>query len=1013
MSAMRGLGVLGLIVVAAALAFFMFDGDAEEPVAAGQTTSNDVASERAEAPAVAPPAADTTDVSPTRTEARAESTPDLTGDPATAAAHEGHRIVGRVVDEGGRPVAGADIRLLPRGLSVIMDSNHEHAPAALRSIETVTAADGRFAFEDVAGSIAREVFVRSRNLVDLTHDVPTTEGDVDLGDLVATLGGTLTGHVVDDAGNPVPGAEVRAWTRDASTRLGGMLVLGDIGGTNARTATTDGGGFFRIDGLKPGAVTALASAEGYTRQSVKGIDLKRGEVTANVKIPVSSGFGIDGIVLDDGGRPLADAEIWVSETVIDLSEGRLSGALSKGRKEATDQTGRFRLTGLRDGSYNLTARKRGYLTRVAAAIDVGSTDVRISLPTSGVLWGYVTDAESAEPVAEFAINQRGPGRFELGALVTPGTRSVLRGAEAATAAGVEEHPSLYAITSLAAEKVDVDVNAEGYTRFGRAGVDVPSGQRIRLDISLTPELTLSGIVYDAAGQPAANATVSVAEQQEDGGFQLGGGMRFSRRVAINDDGGGPEIIEEGADKRATTDTEGRFVVKGLGPGDYSVVANHREWAPSEAAPIMLGEQSVSDLEVVLRAGGRLTGTAFDAEGLVLSGGMVRLKKSAGGMRLPGGMRVGGGPSHGPMGSGPGGDSLSAETGPDGKYEIVGILPGRYVAELTSPRKSGGFGAMIMFEGMGGPEKGTAVTIEEGETASLDLALAPTGTLRGRVTEAGNPVSGVPVSLSKSDAMIPGFGGPSARTDDEGRFELADIEPGTYKMSATPKGGARPITRTVEIDARRVTQEDVNLPSGGITGRVTDTDSGDGIEGVVIEVTPADRDDEPEAPVTRRAAFVAIQTSDSGPGGVQSFTFGNEDEVVMTDSDGNYEVRYLDPADYEVAIRGGGVEAQSKDRVRVHPGGITDGVDFEATRGATLIVRARTSDDEPLHFLRATLTNEQTGEADSQMEVGSPSITFEGLAPGSYQLSVSSGNSEGERAVTISSGEEKEITIDLE
>ncbi|MFG0318505.1 MAG: carboxypeptidase regulatory-like domain-containing protein [Planctomycetota bacterium JB042] len=1014
MSSMRGVLVLVLVGAVAAAAFFLTSGgDADDPVAVGRAEAAETGRDAAEAPALEPAAAAPAPdgATPTRTAATAEAIEAEEDAPAAAATAGGVRVEGRIVDEGGRPVAGAEVRLRPTGIAAF--HHDDEVEEALKSTGTrqVTGLDGRFSFEGVKKPGSRSLFVRSDAFADATRDLPDASGTIDLGDVVVELGGVLTGHVVDDAGNPVPDAEVRAWTREASKSVDGLLMLGDIGGANARETVTDGSGFFRIEGLKPGEVTAIASADGYTPQSRKGITVKRGEVTADVRIPVSIGLGIRGVVVDARGRALEGAEVWYSETVIDLSEGAMTGSLAQGRHDTTDGDGQFRLAGLREGAYNLTARKAGYLPKVATAVEAGATDVRIALSPSGVLWGHVRDARSGEPVSDVEIGPRNLPGLELGAFYVAPDLRVLRGEEAAALVGEEASPSLYAVAELPSDRLEIGARAEGYAPFHRGGVDVPSGERVRFDIDLVPEATISGVVLDAGGTPREGASVAVTRQTTST-VDLGGGMRFSRRVAVRRDGGDAEIVEGGVDARVTADADGRFEVRGLAPGDYSLVATHREWAPSEAVSVSLGEDGLEGIEIGLRTGGRLVGTTYDADGNLLVGGTVRLNQAPVG-GVPGGRTmVGGGPDL--TGTGLDGGGLAATSDESGRYELTGILPGRYFAELKGPAKGGRPGGMIMLSGFGDGPKGTPVTIEEGETATLDLALPPTGSVRGRVSEAGRPLANVPVSLAKSGAMIPGFGGPSTRTDDDGRFLLADVEPGEYEMTVSPKGAARPVERSIEIEARRVAEENVDLPTGVIVGRVTDVDTGDGLPEVVIEVTPADRDEVEAERTTTRAAFVAVRSvSGGGGGGVQSFTFGNEDQTVRTDEDGFYEVRFLEPGDYRVEIREGGVEPQSKDRVRVHPSGRTEGVDFDATRGATLIVRARTRSDEPIQFLRATLTNDVTGDQESQMEFGAPKVTFEGLAPGTYTIELTAGDESGERAVTISSGEEKEVTVDLE
>ncbi|MFH0946301.1 MAG: carboxypeptidase-like regulatory domain-containing protein [Planctomycetota bacterium] len=288
-----------------------------------------------------------------------------------------------------------------------------------------------------------------------------------------------------------------------------------------------------------------------------------------------------------------------------------------------------------------------------------------------------------------------------------------------------------------------------------------------------------------------------------------------------------------------------------------------------------------------------------------------------------------------------------------------------------------------------------------------------GTVTGRVTEAGNPLSGISVSLADSDALFP-MGGPSSRTDDNGQFRMRNVEPGEYTLTVSPKGAPQPIERDVEVRARETTDEQVNLPTGVVAGRVTDAGSGRPIADVVVNVDPARAEGEKAPPRQRRGAIAMVMTASSGgdSGGVTTMKFGNEPDNVVTDSNGYYEVRYVSPGDYKVSISGSGIEKMEKEPVRVFEGQRSEGIDFKAMRGATLIVRPSTGSSDPIHFFQAKLTNQATGETDERMGAGNPSLRIDGLAAGSYLVEVTANEKSGELQVEIGSGEEKEVSIPI-
>jgi protocatechuate 3,4-dioxygenase beta subunit len=76
-----------------------------------------------------------------------------------------------------------------------------------------------------------------------------------------------------------------------------------------------------------------------------------------------------------------------------------------------------------------------------------------------------------------------------------------------------------------------------------------------------------------------------------------------------------------------------------------------------------------------------------------------------------------------------------------------------------------------------------------------------GAVEGRVTTAGGePVGGAAVSVSEG----PPHPDVAARTDAEGRFALANLEPGEYRITASQTGHA-PTTVRVAVQAGRVAE----------------------------------------------------------------------------------------------------------------------------------------------------------------------------------------------------------------
>ena len=1013
MSPLRGIIALAVVLVAAAVIYQM-RGETETPQALtalddGPAAPTDSAMDNT-APDPSSPIPSEALSGTTRTEAQQESLA-----PATdAIAAPAYAITGSVLDEQGRPVSGADVQLVRHfGDDMILLERSEAIMSNAQA--TKTASDGRFQFEAVDATDSFTVRAVPDAL--MSAELKLTQrrtGDLDVGVLTAALGAELIGHVVSDAGQPVPEAEVRAWTKQGNSGSSpGRIVFGDVGARNARSAVTDDAGYFRIRGLEPGNVTALAKAEGFTQESVRDIVIKKGARSADVTIKVSEGSAISGVVVDESGQPLANAEVGVMETVINLDEGGVVGELGQNLSTRSREDGTFRLSGLKSSNYNLSVSKAGFLNDMLRDVEAGTDDVRLTLGKSAVLFGYVRNRVTGQPIQAFDVHLQSEHMGGLpGGLFLPGNSvPVARGPEAATLAGVADAPGLYAVSGLPSKGVSLVVEADGFAEYRFGPVRVDTRGSVQQDAELMPEITLSGRVVDATGQPVPGASVNLTERSDEEAMFLGGG-RIERRMEISNSGGKPRVIDGDSRFNDISDASGRFTLKGIAPGEYQLLASHNEWAPSEQLAMDLGEgDQLEHLVVALRAGGAVTGQTFDADGHVLGQATVALNQAPSAQQGPGGgarsmsMSFGGGL--------PGQGLKQTESDGQGVFRLGGILPGRYLLELKNPNSTGGGAMMFMLVNSGADSKGTPVTIEAGETATVDLYLPPTGTVTGSVTEAGNPLAGVSVSLKDQRSPFP-MGGPSARTDDNGRFQMSNVEPGDYTLTVSPSGAAQPIERDLEVRARETANSDIKLPTGIVAGRVTNSGDGQPISGVIVKVDPAGAKGEEsksrEPP--RRMAMVIMSTEDSGSGGITTMRLGSEPDSVMTDENGYYEVRYVAPGDYTVAVSGSGIEKMKQDRVRVFEGQRSDGIDFKAVLGATLVVRPTTDSSDALHFFRAKLINQATGEEQEQSEVGQPTMRIEGLAAGNYLVEINANNMSGEKQVQIGSGEEKEIQVPI-
>ena len=162
----------------------------------------------------------------------------------------------------------------------------------------------------------------------------------------------IKGQVTAGTGAPVRRAQVRA-----------MSMEGRGGGVTS----TDNNGLFQIRDLPAGRYNVTVMKGGFAQASFgqrrpgdpgTPIDLADGQTAERVNFILSRGGVIAGVVVDDGGEPVAGAQVaamryqWVSGT------RRLVPAPSEGSNDRTDDRGGFRLYGLPPGEYYVSASNR-------------------------------------------------------------------------------------------------------------------------------------------------------------------------------------------------------------------------------------------------------------------------------------------------------------------------------------------------------------------------------------------------------------------------------------------------------------------------------------------------------------------------------------------------------------------------------------------------------------------------------------------------------------------------------
>ncbi|HEY1548739.1 MAG TPA: carboxypeptidase-like regulatory domain-containing protein [Kofleriaceae bacterium] len=359
------------------------------------------------------------------------------------------RLEGQAVDDKKQPIAGATITL-----------------DGVRT--TVSEQDGSFAFDDLAKGDYELAAERGRMYGEDTVSLDDTSDP-----LILTLryGPTLVVHVVDHAGTPQLGVKI-----DAST----IPVL------------TDAAGKASVRGMELGVDRVHVSKLGFASQTVRidvGDDITR---TVDKKIVLQPAAPIGGLVLDQDGKPVADA--------------RVTAQLSTWSDQAdTDATGHWKLDGFGAGNVTLTAWSDVDVSRPDPPISLDGTTPRMDLVVrvdrGATIGGLVTDA-AGKPLADVHV-QAGASTSdsdEHGRFLIAGIDPVELVVQATT-------------QTLGAPTQTITVKPASHTELAFVMVDS----------------TISGTVTNGHGQPVADVTIiatgsatNATQTDEFGHFDFGG-----------------------------------------------------------------------------------------------------------------------------------------------------------------------------------------------------------------------------------------------------------------------------------------------------------------------------------------------------------------------------------------------------------------------------------------------------------------------------------------------------------